>query len=531
MSIDQGNIRFACYNSFMNISNLLIPHKGSEDYARFASWALFGVSLIAIFASIFLSPLKVLGVLVGICTLYVAFWRPDWVLGFLLLYLPFETVLLKFVPDDIYVFARYYSEILVYILCVVVLWRLATHQIRWRFTFMDLPFALFVATLIASSILNLNPAFVAVLGIRQIIRFMLLYFVAVQLRLQPDWIKKLMLGFLCVVGIQLMLGYGQVFIGERLDTWLLPSERKTVGEIELTQGTDYFWDPGQRVFGTLGRYDRLGTFLIPFMLMLLAYLYEVKSIQGRGLYALLILIGALPVLALTYSRASWFAFVLGALFISWIVHKDKRIAYGLGLGAVMILIYVALSGLVVSRLVDVPSQTIIYRLLEAFSVERWYGEYYGLGRLYWIVQTVTSVFPASPLFGHGPGVFGGGTVSALQYTEVYDNLGLPFGIFGTQGMIDNNWMSLLGETGLLGLGIYIWMYIGLFWLLRDRIRLVHHPILRAFVIGVMAILPGYMMIAFLGTYLEVRTVAAYLWTFAGIATTLVLYPSKKDITV
>lgn len=202
-----------------------------------ASWVLFGATAFAIVASIFLSPLKVLGVMVAVITCYVAFWRPDWLLGFLLMYLPFESFVLKFVPDDVYVYARYYSELIVYLLCAVVLWRLFTDQIQWRPTYADLPFALFLVTLAASSLLNTNPVLVSILGARQIMRFMLLYFVTVQLRVSLGWVKKVLIGLLAVLAIQVALGFGQVMAGEILDPLLLPSERRTVGEIELTQGT------------------------------------------------------------------------------------------------------------------------------------------------------------------------------------------------------------------------------------------------------------------------------------------------------
>lgn len=500
----------------MLATNLLTPHKGSEGYARLATGLLLGATVVAIVASIFLSPLKVLGILVGMLTCYVAFWRPDWLLGFLLLYLPFESFLLKFIPDDVYVYGRYYSEVIVYILCAVILWRLATHQIRWRFTYADLPFALFLVALAASSVLNTNPALVSLLGARQIIRFIFLYFVAVQLRLNFDWVKKVMLGLLMVLGIQVVLGYGQVAFGETLDPILLPSERKTVGEIELTQGTDYFWDPGQRVFGTLGRYDRLGVFMAMIMLFLVAYLYEKR--QGKyTTYIAGLLCVALPVLAFTYSRSAWFGFLLGALFIAMYIHRDRRVLMGVGIGIVALVVYVLVTGLVVSQLIDLPSQSLVIRFFEAFSLERWYGEYYGLGRLYWMVQTVLTIVPGAVLFGHGPGTYGGGAVAALNYTEVYDAYGLPFGVYGTQGMIDNNWMSLWGETGFIGLILFLWIFLGGILALYRMYRGSHSSELRIFALGLAAAFLAGALNAFLATFLEVRTFAPYLWAFLGVA--------------
>ncbi len=503
----------------MSSSNLLEAHRTSEGYARIATWFLFGATATAIVASIFLSPLKVLAVLIGFLTCYVAFWRPQVLLAFLLLYLPFESFFLKFVPDDVYLYARYYSEVIVYLLCAVILWRLVTHQINWRFTYGDLPFALFLVALVASSVLNTNPPFVALLGARQIIRFILLYFVATQLRLSVTWIKRLLVGLLAVLAVQVVLGFGQIAIGERLDTFLLPNERKTFGEIELTQGTDYFWDPGQRVFGTLGRYDRLGVFMAMIMLFMVAYLYEQKRDKYTP-YLWGLLLAALPILAFTYSRSAWFGFLLGSAFIAMYIHRDRRVLIGAGMGVAALIVYVLVSGLVVSQLIDLPSQTLIVRFFEAFSLERWYGEYYGLGRLYWIVQTVLTIVPHSFLFGFGPGTFGGGAVAALNFTEVYDAFGLPFGVYGTQGMIDNNWMSLWGETGSIGMALFLWLYVGSWFVVLHMYRATKSSFLRTFALGVLAMMVAGTLNAFLATFFEVRTFAPYIWTFLGAAIAL-----------
>src|SRR3989338_9619885 len=170
----------------------------------------------------------------------------------------------------------------------------------------------------------------------------------------------------------------------------------------------------------------------------------------------------IPTLVLTYSRSSWFGFLLGFLFIGLFLKKDRRVLVGLGAFVVFLVMILGVSGLNVGLITEMPGQTLSERFFESFSLARWRGEYYGLGRVFWYIQTPLQVVAASPLLGFGPGQFGGGAAAALHNTKVYEQLGLPFGVYGTEGYIDNNWFSLWGETGTLGLAAYMWMYFALF---------------------------------------------------------------------
>jgi O-antigen ligase len=316
----------------------------------------------------------------------------------------------------------------------------------------------------------------------------------------------------------------------------LPSEAHTLGEVTLTGGVNEFWEPGSRVFATLGRYDRLGNFLYFFLAIAVGFAYEFFGKRRRGadhpqpLLAeggetwrteLIVLFAvALPALVLTYSRASWFAFLLAFLFIAIWIKRDRRVTFALVSVAVTVIAYVAVTGLNVRYITEAPGQTLVERFYETFSYARWRGEYYGLGRVYWMVQTPLTVVAASPLFGFGPGQFGGGAVVALDNTRVYEHLGLPFGVFGTEGIIDNSWFSLWGETGSLGMIFFLWLYVGLIVHCVRVYRESEDPFVRALSIGVAAAMLGVAMNAFLSTVFEIRTLAFYVWLYAGFVVAL-----------
>jgi len=476
----------------------------------------------------FLSPWKAIAAAVTLVFLFVVFLRPLWVLGFLAVYIPFEPFILKFTPDEIYVYARYFSESLIYLLVVSVLLIILKERERFRKTPLDLPFIIFLCLLLISTIVNFVHPWDAALGIRQIIRFILVAYLVVYLFPPVNWIKKVTAVMFAVVALQSILGLSQAVIGAPMDNLLLPTERKSFGDIELTSGVEQFWEPGERVFATMGRYDQLGTFLAFFLLLSVGLVYQKKIRQNyRELWWVLVL--ALPALVLTYSRSSWFGFLLGFLFIGLYVLRSRRVIAAVILFAIATTAYLGFSGITVQHLTEIPGgQTVVERFYESFSYDRWVSEYYGLGRLFWIIHTPLTVVPASPLFGFGPSQYGGGAAAALGNSGVYEQLGLPFGVYGTSGIVDNNWFSLWGEAGTLGLIVYLWMYIGLFAFSYRLYKKSKDNFTKGLSLGFCAAMIAVALNAFLATFLEVRTLAFYLWMYGGFIIVLAYRESNNS---
>jgi hypothetical protein len=461
-----------------------------------------------------LSPWKAFAVVLGIIVLALAFTRPEIIVLFLVAYTPFEPFLLKFISDDIYVYSRYFSESLIYVLLASVVVRMLIGTKSFVATPLDLPFAFFVLVALTSLVVNAVPPFTGLLGIRQIVRFVLLFFITVYLDPSRSFIRRVTVIMLGIVLFQGLLGAVQAVVGAPMDEFLIPSERRFYESIQLTSGTEQFWSPGSRVFATLGRYDQLGTFLSFFFLLIVGLLYykhgpEVK----KGLWLILGL--SLPAFVMTLSRASWFGFLLGLIVVGAILKKDWRIRAALVVSVAAVLAYMAYTGLVVRYLTEYPGQTPIERFFEAFSYERWRGEYYGLGRVYWMVQTPLVVVRSSPLFGVGPGQYGGGAAAALGNTRAYEKLNLPFGVYGSEGYIDNNWFSLWGETGTLGLALYAWMFVMLAGIALKTWRESRDAMVKGLALGYFGAILAVTLQAFLATYLEVRTLALYVWLYGA----------------
>ena len=499
--------------------NLKEAYAHSEERIRLIFFVMIAALVFAMLGTVFFSSTTVLVVLVGALFVWLAFEYPLWVLLFLAAFLPFEPFLLKWVPDELYLYARLFSELIVYLLFGITAVRHFLQEKRFPWTPITFPFLLFLVALFASSVVNFVEPTQALIGVRQIIRFVLVFFTVVLLQPSRHMIRLFTSVLFVVVCIQASIGIMQAVVGEPLDVFLLPSESRSHGELTLTEGTVQFWDPGSRVFATLGRYDRLGTFIAFFLLLGVGFLYEKRVLsERRWLWPLFVL--GLPALALTFSRSSWFGFLFGFLFLAFIIKRDKRVMWGSLITTVLLGLYLAYSGIVVSRLIDVPGQTFAERFFEAFSYERWRGEYYGLGRLFWIVQTVTNVLPASPLFGWGPGQYGGGAALLFHNTRVFDELGLPYGVYGTEGYIDNNWLSILGETGLIGFSFFVWTYLALFAYAIRLGKRSSYAFDRALGFGFAAAMIAVALNAFLATFFEVRSLAVYLWMYGGFVVVL-----------
>lgn len=469
-----------------------------------------------VLVSFLFSPLVGFGLALAITLLLATIWKPEAALLALVAYLPFESVLTKGVPDDVYVYVRFFPEVVIYLLFAYGVWKYLFAKKR-----KPLPRAVvYLAGLFAlgigiSTMLNLVSPTVALLGARQIVRFMVLGGAVLLLNPSETFTSRclwLLLGIGC---FESCLGILQGLSGGSLDALLLPADERTLGSITLTTGVSAFWDEGSRIFATLGRYDRLGNFLYLALLIAVAYVYETRWKAHRLFFSLMFLLG-IPALLMTFSRASWFAFLIGFVFIGLILYKDRRVALGIGAGIGLVISYLAISGLKVRFITEGSGQSLIERFFETFSLARWRGEYYGLGRVYWFVQTLTVVIPAAPLFGFGPGQYGGGAVAALGNRTVYGLLGLPFGVFGTDGYIDINWFSLWGELGTFGLVVFIGLLLVVLRYGYEVFTKSTKHLSRIVAATSMAYLLAISFNAFLSTVFEIRTAGFYLWLLAGL---------------
>ena len=110
---------------------------------------IFGLGLLAM-GLFFVSPLMMLAITIGVVVLAGAFIWPWEMLVGILFFLPFEQFVLSFLPDSIYVPARFLSEGLLYIVFIRVGFDYLLRGRKSNASPLDLPLAsLFVVALLS----------------------------------------------------------------------------------------------------------------------------------------------------------------------------------------------------------------------------------------------------------------------------------------------------------------------------------------------------------------------------------------------
>ncbi|MFH0818636.1 MAG: O-antigen ligase family protein [Patescibacteria group bacterium] len=388
--------------------------------------------------------------------LYFFIKKPQQAIMFLFAWIPLESVFINFIPESVFLYVRYFPEVIIYSLLLLVLLRPKknTSPVLDLSKF-NLWLLFFIVLGILSALINAVEISVAVLAIRQIIRFIFLAIIIARINITKAWFGKFwkILGGLYI--FEVVLGIIQYITNGKLDQYLLPSSSVGSGQIYGFTGVYQFWEVGSRVFATLGRYDRYGAY-IGFITILFAAIFLSKD--RRLMYSKwswLMFAGGCVAVLFSSSRAAIFGMVVSLLWLVVIIMKKWWLLIVSGLCfafmAAGIFIYTSYEGININYLVDSPQASIIERLIEPFSRKSLLANYYYYGRTFWLINTPAVVVKSSPFLGVGPGQFGSGTAQQLNQRQAYQDLHLPFGAAGEIGVIDDSWMSLWGEFGTLGL--------------------------------------------------------------------------------
>lgn len=501
---------------------------------------------IVIFVSIFAGILSFLSINFALALIFALFLiilstkKIELGIYFLILYIPFEPFLLKFSSDELYPFLKYGTEVIIFLLLIITLakfWQAdpsaeesPDHPVekkRKRFRYIktpiDIPLLIFIFITAVSALLNLENPFFWLLGLRQILRYVVLFYIIVYSGIHGNVIKKIVVLLMVLLTIESAIGFSQALIGKRADEFFLPGEKREFASIVSPDYVYQFWSSGQRIFATMGRYDRLGTFMCLVIILALGLFYEAKSGKEKKIL-LSVVFFSLPTLVLTYSRLSWIGLLIALLFINLIIKKNKKFLVGVIIFSILLtgylFLYIEANHLRIYTIIDKPQMSVASKLLSTFSLKKLKLSYNGYGRLYFAINTPQKVVKKYPLFGVGLGQFGSGVAYSLNNTTKYDELGLPFGVGGTEGQIDNNWFSLWGETGTLGVMAFMAVILSLFFYTLTFYKESEDPFDRGLALAFLGIALAVSFQALLGPYFEIRTLSFNFWLLAGIIVSL-----------
>lgn len=441
---------------------------------------------------------------------------------FLSFYIVFEPFLLKFASDEIYPFLKYGAEVIILILFFIVLWKYIARKGGFKYikTPIDLPLLIFILLTAASALLNLENPLFWLLGLRQIFRYVLLYYAIIYAEISKKITKNLVWLLLGIMLLEAFIGAGQAIIGRPADEFLLPGAKREFASIISPDYVYKFWSSGQRIFATMGRYDRLGIFICMGIILAVGLLCEEKEKRKKRMLAFVI---SAPIfsLILTYSRMSWLGLIFALMFINIIMRRDKKFIIAMVIFIFIfgsyLLIFMQANDLNLYKINDQPEMAFAERFLSLFSFSELKNSYNGYGRLYFAINTPVKVIKNYPFFGVGLGQYGSGVAYALNNRDKYDELGLPFGIEGTQGQIDSNWFSLWGEAGTFGILAFLSIIASIFIFTLKIYRESDDNFIKGLTLGFSGIILSLIFQALLGPYFETRTVSFYFWLLAGLA--------------
>ncbi len=489
------------------------------------------VAIILIAASIaFISPLASPIILIVALIFYLSIKDIKNGILFLTAYLPFEPWLLKFVPEPFYVYVRFASEGLIIFLVLYLIFQYLTglKKFRYQKTPLDLIIILFLAIGLISIFYNQVELSVGLLSLRQLLRYVLVFYLLVYVGVDKKFIKIFLITSFVVLIVQSVIGLSQLILPDSFSHFLAaPSSEVSFGNVSLETGS-VGWNITQRIAGTFGRYDKFGIFLSFFLVLALGLYEQYKKSYQKSYLIFIFLFGAIA-LIFTFSRLSWLGFLLGLIWIGWVILRDKRVKLTIiicfGLLLLYILFYLLFIGFNLRTYEETPmALTLPKRILQTFSWYEMQNSYYGYGRIFFWVNTPLKVVKSSPLIGVGPGQYGSGVAAALEQKKVSNQLGLPFGIQDRMGQIDNNWLSLWGEYGTLGLILFISLLAVLYKFIKNIYLKIKDELIKGLALGFLGILIAYGCQNLFGPYFEVRTISFYFWTVAGI---LVSYSYAK----
>lgn len=456
----------------------------------------------------------IVGLLVGVVIFIVLLPNTRTIVLLVVIYAPFELLVYKFLPAPLNTVSRYATEALLLLTFVALIADRLLRQKTWKKTPLDIPLLLFVGAGILSGLVNAVSPVVTLLGMRILLRYVLLYYLITQIGFDRKTIRPLLAGMLGAAIIVVGLGFAQSLLGQSVSDFLTVQET-TLGTITLRDLPPVRLAQGTYIYSTLGRYDLLGLYSALILLLLLSLFMHYPR-RRTSLLLLLVPVGIC--LMLSMSRQSWLLVYTG--LVAWVfVQRNIK------LGTLLILAPLVLTGLAMSlpHLVryysgsELSQASVLTRLLEPYSPEYRDISANSGGRLYVIFNVGSRILEETFLFGFGPGRFGSLTSEVFDFSAA-DLLSMSE--WQLKFLNDVNWITVLGQYGVIGTTAFALMFGTLFRYAWRVYRRSADPLTKSVNLACLGSIAGLMTAAFAGPNFEQRVFSMYIWLFAGMAVSL-----------
>lgn len=486
-------------------NSITIPHKTDKLWLCI----ILGIGLLcAVIVNFYQMGIVIL---LGIPVVLFFFFRREYFIFYLIIYTPFEPLILKWLPAGLYTPVRYANEVLLLMLFIGLVAKNLIKEDKYRNRSFDLLFILFGLAAFISGWVNGVPLKITVLGMKNLVRYIFLFYLIINSNLSDKFVKKIIWTLMGIAVFQAVLGISQALIGGGWTEFFRPKNVVLGGEVlrEIDLGGRLQYS---KVFGTTERYALLGNFL-NYLICIAMGLYFYLSQKRRWLFFAI----GMMILGLIFSssRMSWFGTYLGIGFILFHTRRSKFFPY------FVIPVLVTVFGLAVVGSVDFYSgeigENLVSRYFTIFS-----SDYIDIvsttGRLFAIFNTLPQVIVHYPLFGLGPGSIA--SEVCLLYPE-YSHAGWlnlnPVAMIATG---DVGLIALVAQLGLVGSIIFFMIFYKLFRITYFNFRNSSDPFFKGLSLGVLAVLISLVIHNLAGFSLVSRLQGVTTWTLVGIMVVL-----------
>jgi hypothetical protein len=380
---------------------------------------------------------------------WIANARPGRLVLLLLLWLPFEGWVLKFVPSGSVLLAL--SDVVSVWLALGLLGRLLTDRVppdeRSRLVFIGGPALMLAAVAVTSWAVNQPPAIDAVYWLRVYLRFVPFALVLANRDTREVVIRGTPAVAMTMVITQSAIGIAQYLGGGPVARFFWPGQF-AIGAV-ASQG-DTLATVGTRIVsGTLGHYNLYAMVLVLWLGVLLGAVSDrwgSRSVSYRGLLAAAIGVGSILVF-LSQSRQG--VAMLAMVYALWLARSGTLAKRARG----VTLVAGVAAALYLVADVGVGVEGIATRLASLGDGWFWTVEV-AKSRGYVVTSVAPAVLARASILGIGPGTFVTSYGSSAGPTGVA-LLGLDAGASRFVG--DVGWVSVFSQVGLLGTASVVWL--------------------------------------------------------------------------
>lgn len=462
------------------------------------------------------AALLILLSILGLPVVIMAFYKPYWIVLFLTAFMPFESLVLKFlpVPDQIYLLAQLISEGLIYLTFALVITKKFINGQNFSRTPIDIPLILFIGIAILSIVVNQSPVVGSLLQLRTLLRYTFLFYLVINMEITAQQANTLLKMIVSIGIIQLVIGGLQLAIGGPINQFLLPRQVET--EIAGQTRTFILASRGREIgsiYGTFGDTIYFGYFMLFFLAI---YLARMEKIQWLDIA----IIGSIFV-AVNYSFSR--AAVFGFLFIIIIFFRarfgiNRSILSSIGFVPILILgILLALSTSSSSNFINpVQQEQSIFDNISGIFTRR-YIEIAQKQRLGHLLGTAPTILANRPILGYGPD-----EQTAVEQINTSEPSYLLTPLTGRTANTfeDVFWVALLGYYGILGiliLGYLLYQLYHVSWLIYKKANNKTTKQVGLAVTYSVALAP---ILLFFNQTLEFRIYGYYFWLLPAVMFTL-----------